>query len=52
MGGTSYHMTSMEVEEAVMAVTLDGGLAGATNNAYHYKSNLKIYMWKRGRLKG
>ena len=43
MGGTSYHMTSMEVEEAVMAVTLDGGLAGATNNAYHYKSNFKIF---------
>ena len=48
MGGTSYHMTSMEVEEAVLAVTLDGGLAGATNNAYHYKSNLIKSMWKEG----
>ena len=34
-------MTSMKVEEAVMAVTLDGGLAGATNNPRHYKSNFK-----------
>ena len=41
MGGTSYHKTSMEVEEAVMAVALDGGLAGATNNLWHYKSTLK-----------
>ena len=41
MGGTSYHMTSTEVEEVDMIVTFDGGLSGATNNPYHYKSNFK-----------
>ena len=40
MGGTSYHITLMEVEEAVMAATLDAGLAGATNNPWHYKPNI------------
>ena len=47
------YFISMEVEEAVMTVTLIGGLAGATNNAHTITSLTKkkfVEAWKAKRL--
>ena len=51
MGGTSLHITSMEVEEVALVVTLTGGLAGSvktktnkeTETLFQSFTNLKYY---------